>query len=114
MVERKNKKKGKKVAVIDMQGWMAWHKLSPPAKTPPLRFDLQPLLLPFSHYPRRNSRNTGIENESSLTHDTLNRHRWNRDINEWVKMTPEEIKKSKEAAEQRKKEEEAAKQEKHD
>ncbi|KAK1239429.1 hypothetical protein MKX07_008917 [Trichoderma sp. CBMAI-0711] len=52
--------------------------------------------------------------DKSLVVEEFQGHRWNRDINEWVKMTPEEIKKSKEAAEQRKKEEEAAKQEKHD
>lgn len=32
-------------------------------------------------------------------------HRWDRDINEWVKMSDDEGKKSKAAAEQRKKEE---------
>ncbi|KAK4075144.1 uncharacterized protein Triagg1_4808 [Trichoderma aggressivum f. europaeum] len=47
----------------------------------------------------------GEYGDKSLVVEEFQGHRWNRDINEWVKMTDDEIKQRREAAEQRKREE---------
>ncbi|KAK0756972.1 hypothetical protein N5P37_010497 [Trichoderma harzianum] len=47
----------------------------------------------------------GEYGDKSLVVEEFQGHRWNRDINEWVKMTDDEMKQRREAAEQRKREE---------
>ncbi|UKZ56183.1 hypothetical protein TrVGV298_010012 [Trichoderma virens] len=47
----------------------------------------------------------GEYGDKSLVVEEFQGHRWNRDINEWVKMTDAEMKQRREAAEQRKREE---------